>query len=794
MNQNRRQFSPLTLAVMAIGLSTAAGHFPVWAQSSVEVVQSSGVRLYQLPAGALPSTLNQIAREAGLTLTLDAAVASGLSAPAIQGRMTPEQALEQALTGSSLELVRTRSGAYVVRPRTATELSAVTVQAGRLGESERGLGPVDGYVARRSVTALKADIPLMETAQSVSIVTADQIEVQNAESLGQALRYTAAVLPIGSDQTVSDGLVIRGFNVTGSAPMYLNGSKLARNTFSGVAEPYAMERIELLKGPASVLYGNAAPGGVVNMVSKQPLAEPLRELKLQLGSNRRKQVAGDFSDKLNEDGSLSYRLTGLVRRSDTAVDFIPDDRNFLSGSVRWAPSARTSLTLLAMYQRNKSAYNYGLPFEGTVVENPNGKIARERFVGEPDFNHYATRNMTLGYLLSHQLNDTFTFRQNVLYFKSRADYGDVWIGGYTPDMRSIDRGAYVRAEKESMWSIDNQLEAKWRTGGIQHTSLLGLDYNEQRWERVQYAGNVSPLSLYQPVYGAPVVLGAQPAADVLEKPRQLGLYAQQHMKFDSGWVITLGGRYDKVRARGLDRPSGVSQTMYDESAFTGRAGVVYLFENGLAPYASYAQSFEPISGYTFSGGAFKPTKGEQYEVGVRYQPSGADYMLTASVYQLTQQNVLTNDLAHPGFSVQEGEVRSRGLELEARAHLGGGLNLIASYGYVQNVITQSTTGTQGFRTGGVPRHMASAWLDYDVNDAFNIGGGVRYQGSTLDTANTIRIPGFTVVDAAARYRFSPQWQLSVNVNNLFDKEYVTCSYACFYGVRRSIVATLGYQW
>lgn len=750
------------------------------------------VRDYDLPAGPLAATLNRISREAGIALTVDAATLENHNAAAVRGRMRAEQALERALAGSGLELVATGPGSYTLRTAPATALPSVTVTAAQT--AEHALGPVDGYVARRSITATKADIPLIETAQTVNVVTADQIAIQNAESLNQALRYTPGVQPMGADSNTSDGMILRGFNVTGSAPMYLNGAKLSRNTFSGISEPYAMERVELLKGPASVLYGNAAPGGIINMVSKQPQAEPLRELKLQFGSFDRKQLAGDFGGKLTEDGSLTYRVTGLARRSDTLVDHIHDDRNFGSAALRWDASEVTAITLFANHQRNDSAYNYGLPFAGTTVSNPNGRIDRDRFTGEPDFNRYDTRNTTVGYLLNHRFNDTFTFRQNVLHFRSATNYDDIWIDAFDGAQRSISRGAYSRDEEDRSWSIDNQLEAKWQSGTVEHTSLVGLDYARSRFERVQHNGTVTPLDLYNPVYGAPVTMSPTPSQNYMYTTRQLGLYAQQHMKFDNRWVVTLGGRYDKVKATDDNRLTGTSSTTYDDDAFTGRIGLVRLFESGWAPYVSYAQSFEPSSGQSFDGSTFKPTEGEQYEIGVRYQPPGTAHSFTASVYELTQQNVTTTDLANPGFSVQEGEMRSRGLELEARAHLDNGLNLIASYGYIDNAVTKSNAGTEGNRYGGVPRHTAALWADYAINDALGVGGGIRYYGSSKNLANTVDVPGHTVVDAVVNYRIAPQWQLSLNLANLFDKRYVTCTYACFYGTPRSATATLTHRW
>ncbi|WP_417549347.1 TonB-dependent siderophore receptor [Methylophaga sp.] len=757
---------------------------------------------FKISAGPLAQSLNQFASQAGITLSFDPDLVRGQQTETLSGQYSVEQGLNKLLAGKSLQIIVLNQNSYRIEAAKDKKVSdevvlpRVNVSAAALTES--GLGPVNGYVAKQSITATKADIPLIETPQTVSIVTADQIAIQNAESLNQALKYTPGIVPMGSDSTTSDGMIIRGFNVTGSAPMYLNGTKLSRNTFSGVSEPYAMERIEILKGPASVLYGNAAPGGIVNMVTKQPQIETLRELKVQAGSFDRKQLAGDFAGSLTGDDTLSYRLTGLVRRSDTMVDDIPDDRDFGAASIRWQPNDATSLTLLANYQHNDTVYNYGLPAEGTVLDNINGDIDRDRFVGEPAFDKFDTRNHSLGYLFSHEFNELLTFRQNLLYFDSKVIERVVSTGSLIDaDQQLLSRGAYVRNSKDTSWSIDNQLQAKWQHGQFEHTSLVGLDYSENEFERDFFSGSVSPLNLYAPNYGSTVTLSAAPSSYTKQTSDKLGVYAQEHLKIAGKWVVMLGGRYDKIKSDTKNKLTNVSSEDYDDDAFTGRAGLVYLFDNGFAPYISYSESFEASSGQDVNGSPFKPTEGEQYEIGLRYQPEGQALSVTASVYKLTQKNVTTADIDNPGFSIQEGEVESTGFELEARANLTNNLNLIASYGYIDNAVTESNSGTEGNRYGAVPRHMASLWTDYKFTETvpgLGIGAGVRYYGRSFNLANTYEVSGFTVVDAVVNYSLTPEWSLALNINNLFDEEYATCSYACFYGVERSAVATATYNW
>ncbi len=772
--------------------------FPYSSVVQAETLQSQQVQVFSIASGGLSTVLRQFASQAKITLSFDPALVAGKQSRGLKGQYSIDAGLQQLLAGQSLQVITIDGESYRIENRSSSneiELPKVSVSGDYIYET--GLGPVLGYVAKQSITATKSDIPLIETPQSVSIVTADQITIQNAESLTQALKYSSGITPMGGDHTTSDTIVIRGFNA-GASPTYLNGSKLARNSFSAVIEPYTMERLEVLKGPASVLYGNAAPGGIINMVTKQPQTETLRELKVQAGSFDRKQLAGDFAGALNEDGSLSYRLTGLVRRSDTMTDYVPDDREFLQGSVRWEPNDDTSLTLLANYQNNETGYIYGLPAEGSVINNINGDIDRDRFIGEPDFDKFDAQNHTVGYLLSHNINKQMTFRQNFLHFDGDTDWSYVTGGSVDASQQLLFRGAAARADENSSWSIDNQLEIKWDLGASQHTSLVGLDYTEESFERLQYRGSVADLNLFKPVYGSAVTLNNTPADHNKQDSKQLGIYAQEHIKIADKWVVMLGGRYDKIESDTKNKLTNITTEDYNDNAFTGRAGLVYLFDNGFAPYVSYSESFEaPPRGQDVNGSAFKPTEGEQYEIGLRYQPEGQDLSITASVYKLTQKNVITTDIDNTDFSTQEGEVESKGFELEARANLTNNLNLIASYGYIDNAVTESNSGTEGNCYGGVPRHMASLWADYKFSETFpglGLGAGVRYQGRSYNLANTYDVPGFTVVDAVVNYSLTPEWSLALNINNLFDEEYATCSYACFYGVERSATVSASYNW
>lgn len=787
----------LSRSRIALAILLLAGTVPLQgqAQTAAEDTVARMARAIDIRAQPLTDALNDWARQTGLQIIADQRLVAGLAAPAVSGQLSPLQALDRLLDGSGLRS-RVEGQAVIIQaaPGSRSDKTLPTVNVRAATATESALGPVTGYVARRSTSATKADIPLIETAQAVDVVTAEEIAIQGSETLASSLRYTAGVSPMGGGlANTSDTLILRGFNV-GFNPVYVNGSRLSRNTFMGTVKPYGVERVEVLKGPASVLHGTSAPGGTINIVTKQPQREASRELKLQLGTDSHRQLAGDITGSLNDSGTLTYRLTGLVRRSDTSVDHIPDDRDFFQASLRWQPSAATSLLVMAGYQNNATMYNYGLPAEGTVLPNPNGRIARGRFVGEPGFDKFQATNRTFLAQFSHRFNDTLTFRQNLLGFMGRANYTNIWAGSLDESQRRIARGVDQRTSANHSWSLDNQLEARWRSGAVEHTSLVGVDFAQVAYRLLSHSGSVGPLDLFTPVYGSPVSINAAPSQDYRNSGKQLGLYVQNHMKIDGRWVVSLSGRFDKFREDNDNHRTGIGQRSFNDDAFTGRLGLVRLFDNGWAPYASYAQSFEPASGETVSGEPFKPTQGNQVEVGVRYQPPGTAHSYRASVYQLTQTNVSTRDPDHPTFSIQVGEVRSRGVELEARANLANGLNLIASYGFTDNEVTKSNAGTLGRTYAVVPRHMAALWLDYQATDALTVGGGLRYLGRSRNLVNTVDVPAFRVVDAVASYRLTRQWQLGLNLTNLTDERYATCTYACFYGESRKLMATLAYRW
>jgi iron complex outermembrane receptor protein len=700
-------------------------------------------------------------------------------------------------------------------------------------DQERGHSPVRGFVAPVSATATKTDTPVLETPQSVSTVTRDQIEAQAAQNLNGALRFTPGIATDtrGAVALRLDQFFVRGFTV----PQFLDGMRLfgGRDANPSV-DPYRVERIDVLRGPASVLYGQSSPGGLVNLVSKRPTETPYREFLLQGGSYGTFRTGLDMSGALNQDGTVLGRVVGSYYRSDTQIDRVEEERYYIAPSVTFRPTTDTSITLLGLYQRDPEGGSYGsVPAYGSVLPNPNGRVPTNRWDGNPSFDRLNRTQYQIGYLAEHRFNDTFTLRQNFRYAHSDGYYRQLYGtfgANLLPDYRTVLRATTGTDATFDTITLDTHLQSRFSTGPAAHTLLTGIDYYNVRSRTFSGSSSTAPsYDLYNPIYDGITIRPLTYQTRAVQDQNSLGFYAQDQIRLGR-FAIQLGGRYDRYDSDTQTETfatRSVTRSTQDVGAFTGRAGIVYLFDSGFAPYFSYAESFEPQSG-TFSpargGGAFDPTTGRQYEIGLRYQPPGTNALFSAALFDLTRQNVLTTDPNDSRYSIQTGEVRSRGVELEARASLAQGLDLVGAFTYLDAEVTGSnntvtdnrgivglptrTRPEKGSTPVGVPDILASLWANYTFQpgaslEGLGVGAGIRYVGASWgDTANTLKVPDYTLVDLTARYdlgRLNPGLEgtsLQVNVNNLFDKQYVsTCNtYAwCWYGFRRSVIATLRHR-
>lgn len=657
-------------------------------------------------------------------------------------------------------------------------------------------------IAKKSDSVTKTDTPIVEIPQSVSVVTDVQMRERGIHGIEEAVWYTAGAQGGGyGPDSRSDWLLVRGF----TPARYLDGLALPDGSGTGITriEPYGLERLEVIKGPSSVVYGAMPPGGMVNMVSKRPTETLLHEVEVQLGSDDLRQGAFDFGGPLNDAGTVLYRLTGLARNSDTMVDYIKDDRYYLAPALTWKPSEATSLTVLSRFQKNATASGGGfLPASGTLLPNPNGKIPRNRFTGEPGQNDYDKTLASIGYELRHDFANGVTFNQNLRFGKADVDNNGANVGafGLLDDGRTLLRYLFPNENHTRTFGVDNNLQYAFDTGAVQHTVLGGIDYRRAKDDYASaFDFNAPTLDIFDPVYGSPVTVPAY-TSHTRQTQSQLGVYLQDQLKLGR-WGVTVGGRQDHVRTDTDDLINGGTAHQTDH-AFSGRVGVNYLFDSGLAPYVSWSHSFQPTVGTAFDGHAFRPTTGNQYEAGLKYQPAGGNGLLTLAAYQITQKNSLTIDPNHTLYQVQQGQTRLRGVELEGRWNIGTNLSLYGDYTWSDSEVTRTNDlPSLGKQIALLPKQQASLGADYTIVAGplagLGFGGGVRYVGAHYgDIYNQWRTPAYTLLDAAVHYDVGG-WRLQLNASNLSDKEYISaCNSAvwCYYGYERSVTATARYRW
>lgn len=697
---------------------------------------------------------------------------------------------------------------------------------------ESAWGPAATIAARQSATGTKTDTPIQKVPQSISVVTAEEMALHQPKSVKEALSYTpgVAVGTRGASNTY-DYLIIRGFAADGqSQNNYLNGLKMQGNFYNdAVIDPYMLERAEIMRGPVSVLYGKSSPGGLLNMVSKRPTTEPLKEVQFKAGTDSLFQTGFDFSDALDDDGVYSYRLTGLARSANAQQKGSEEQRYAIAPAFTWRPDDKTNFTFLSYFQNEPETGYYGwLPKEGTVEPLPNGKRLPTDFNEGAKNNTYSRNEKMIGYSFDHEFNDTFTVRQNLRFAQNKVSQKSVYGYGMCSDPlyssnpssspcanvpqsqwgHTLTRQYVIDNEKLENFSVDTQLQSKFATGSVDHTLLTGVDFMRMRndidsW--FGYAGSVAPSDIYN-LDRSDFDFGAHPNPSgpyrVLLKQKQTGLYVQDQAQWDKV-LVTLGGRYDWADQSSFNRDYG-NKSERDDKEFTWRGGVNYLFDNGVTPYFSYSESFEPASQTDANGDLFAPSKGKQYEVGVKYVPEDRPIVVTGALYQLTKTNNLMADPNGSLFSVEGGEIRARGVELEAKAALSASVNLVGSYTYTDAEYTTDTN-YKGNTPAQVPKHMASLWADYTFFDGplsgLTLGTGGRYTGSSYgDPANSFKVGSYTVVDALVRYDLARVGMagsnVALHVNNLFDREYVaSCfnTYGCFWGAERQVVATATFR-
>jgi len=684
------------------------------------------------------------------------------------------------------------AAAALIALLTAPALAAAQQEnnAGTLAPVEVGAeGPADdGYITvDKPASTGKLDVPVERQPFSIETVARELMEDTGAKNIQDALLYSPGVYSggFGFDTRV-DSAKVRGLDPS----YYVDGLRSAYGFYNSVRPNiYTLESIEVLKGPSSVLYGQAELGGIVNAVSKLPKAERQGELWAQVGSFDRKQIAADITGPLSEDGKLLYRLVALKRDSGTQVDYVDHDGYVFAPSLTWLPSDDTTVSLLFNSQENTGAVSAQfLPTQGTLEPGPLGDIGSETFVGEPDWDRYDRRKDEITLFVDHRLNSQWGVAFTSRYSETETETREHWAAIGVPPAAdgTIGRTIFMSDKGTEVFNVDARLEGDLAFGPTRHNLAIGVDRQDALWtEDNSFTGAGTPINVYDPQYGNVnyAALNPQDAND--NEIKQTGVYVIDHMEIDR--VVVSGAlRYDDstnttLGVNGVDTESEDTET-------SGRLGLMYRFDFGLSPYISYSESFVPNLGVDGFGQGLDPTTGEQREAGIKYLSPEGDLSVTAAWFDIEE----TNRVVQGGSpqSVDQTGATVDGWELGIKKRLGN-LSLLANYTSLDAVDDET-----GQRLPYVAEEVASTWGKYELENGFRFGAGVRYSGDTVGGGGGPEISSVTLYDAMIGYRTGP-WDFSVTGKNLADKEYVSWCRGegldCGYGERRTILGDVRYN-
>ncbi|ARW10745.1 TonB-dependent siderophore receptor [Acetobacter ascendens] len=663
-------------------------------------------------------------------------------------------------------------------------------------------GVRQNFLASSSHAGTKTDTPLIETPQSISVITRTQLDARNVQTLSDALAYSPGVRTnIYGFSPRLDQFIIRGFDVTNYG-VYRDGLRqpVTPSLLSFRTEPYGLDSITVVNGPASSTYGLSSVGGMVDLETKKPTEKRINEVQFQVGNFSRYQGEFDFSGQLPSDRRFTYRLTGLFRDSDTQIQAVPDNRIYIAPAFTFKPDENTRLTVLTNFQKDRtggSMFNY---------QTTEGVLTNIHYA-DPRWNNLNQTTYRLGYEFEHRFTNFFSFQQNFRYAHGDSNAHYLYISGISDDGTSATRRAGQVREQLNSVGLDNQAKFDVKTGPVTQKILLGVDYLFTDY-RTSYADGAAPsLNLITLNYGAQAIPTPSVYSIAHAGQTQVGVYLQDQIRFQR-WLLTLSGRHDWVTTNSGNYYSHTSQHQHDD-AFSGRVGLTYHSAIGLAPYASYATSFNPTIGETKNGTSFRPITGNQYEVGLKYQPLSQRLLVTAAAFDIHQNHGLMTDPTDPTgiYQIQRGQVRSRGFEVSATGDIGYGFSFNASYTYLDLKTMKGDASTQGKIPSGMPANTASGWLDHTFDSGalkgLGTGFGIRYIGSSFrgDTNATGKNKSMFLMDAAVRYRFeavSPGLrglQLAVNLNNLAGRNIVTCQADfCYRPLARTVIGSIRYNW
>lgn len=833
--------------MLALGTSLSAlGGSPAFAQQGQAAIPSIHL---DIPSQPLSAALQAFSRRTGIQVVYTASIDAGIISPGISGDFDAMTALSRLLSGTGVTFRQSGKGA-VVLAKASANITLGPVRVGGTVARQDPTGPGVGYVATTTMSGTKTDTPITEIPSSIYVVTKQQMLDQGAQTVMDALKYTAG-LYAGASGTFNNGNAAadsisfyqRGF----STKQFVDG--LLSNSQSA-GETAFLERIEAINGPASVMYGQTTPGGMLAMSLKKPTDTPLHQVSVGFGNWGRYESTVDFSDKLTKSGNLRYRVAAIGVTQGTQTDHVDYHRVGVLPSITWDIDHKTSLTLLGMYMYTPGtgiSESNDYPLKGSLITDGYRRIPRSNFLGATNWNTEADTTAMFEYQFQHKFNKYINFSQTFRYEQSSANSKNSYYDG-SVDSEEIYQAPQWAKETFKTTALDTRVYGKFQTGPLQHTWVVGSDFRSYHYnwyyQRDKTTGGdfivnmYNPGASYTPCFSTSVSAACKGSFGTSRYDYfQEGIYFQDQIKWKN-LSILLGGRQDWINYNGhalshtYDNTNGQNITTetpgatapQPASAFTWRAGILYNFAFGLTPYFSYSTSFVPQTSTNYQGQPFAPLTGKQLEVGLKYKVPHKDILLTAAAFHIDEDHYLEQDPVHTSYSLDAGRVRSQGFEVSANANITRDLRAIASYSYVDiryeknnktaqryNPYTESSYGNslseQGMFVPYVPRNMFSFFLDYslpkNVLNGFGVNGGVRYVGFTYtDSVESYKAPAYFLFDIGAHYDFGASipslkgLKAQLAISNLTNKYYVTrCSnYDCYIGQGRRVYGNLTYNW
>ncbi|MFQ4143533.1 TonB-dependent receptor [Chlorogloeopsis sp. ULAP02] len=660
-------------------------------------------------------------------------------------------------------------------------------------------GEQDSYLVPTASTATKTDTLLRDIPQAIQVIPQQVLQDQQVRRLNEALRNAPSVIADNSERSAFEGFTIRGFS---NRNIIRNGLRDDTNITSNVITDN-IEQIEVLRGPASVLFGQGGTGGTINIVTKQPQSIPFYSIEGTIGSFDTYGGSIDFTGPLNDDRTLLYRLNASIFRTDTFVDFFDTERYFIAPSLTWLMGKNTQLTLEAEYSEQRQPNDRGLPAVGTVLPNPNGKIPINRFIGEPfsEIDKNNRRPLRIGYNFEHRFNENWQLRNAFNFSYLSVEQNSLFPSALLEDNRTLERGLVISKFAQQAYNLDTNVVGNFKIGSVDHKLLFGIDlsrdvsYNEGR----VFFRELDPIDIFNPIYRRDSA-----GADLEEIPNEptisegLGIYLQDQISLFDNLKLVLGGRFDIV-TQTLENAQGETTSFQQDEAFSPRIGLVYQPTQSVSLYANYSRSFQQVTGTNLDRRLFEPERGTQYEVGMKIDWTN-NLSSTLALYQITRSNVLTSDPRDPNFSIQTGEQRSRGIELDITGEIAPGWKIIGGYAYTDARVTKDNDIPEGNRINNVPEHAFSLWSTYEIQtgnlQGLGFGLGLFYVGEREgDLDNSFSLPSYLRTDVALFYRRN-NLRAALNVQNLFDNEYFETGESdlrVYPGAPRTVRFTLGWQ-